>query len=107
MDDVEVELQRLLQGDRDARQRAAAALRERKFDLVRLAPVLAHPHVSRRVKAIEILHAFPTRESVELLVPGLASPNHLIANKTIIALGAVGAAAPDIVVLALDDPSEE
>lgn len=102
MDSVEIRIQRLLHGGRDERETALFALRELRFELARLAPVLQHPHVSRQVKAIEILRHHRRREAVALLVPMLASPHRLVAWKAASALGHIGGVAPDLVAAALE-----
>lgn len=99
---VDEHIQRLLEGDRYARDSAAIALRALRVDPQRLAPVLAHPHVSRQVKAIEVLRHAHVREAVELLVPMLGSPEPLVARKAASALGRIGKVAPDLIARALD-----
>lgn len=102
MDVVEARIRDLLEGDRAARDRALADLRGRRFDITRLVPVLEHPHVSRQVKAIELLRWHPAREAVALLVPYLASGNPVVVGKTQRTLGVIGRVAPDLIASALD-----
>ncbi len=102
MDAAAQHIEALLTGDRRARDAAAAALRELHFEVERLVPVLEHPHVSRQIKAIEVLRRFRSRDAVELLVPMLASATWLVADKAASALGRVGHAAPELVASALD-----
>jgi hypothetical protein len=102
MDVVGDRIRDLLEGDRDARDRAFRDLRGRRFEADRLVPVLAHPHISRQVKAIELLRGHRTREAVALLVPFLASPNPVVVRKTQSTLGMIGSADPEPIVMALD-----
>ena len=92
----------LLEGDRETRENAAKLLRGQRFDLSLLEPVLAHPHVSRQIKAIEVLRTIRSHEAVALLVPMLASPVWLVGQKAASALGKIGAVAPDVIAAALD-----
>jgi hypothetical protein len=102
MDWVEERIRDLLEGDRHEREAAAVALRGRYFDVERLAPVLAHEHVSRQVKAIEVLRGHHSREAVALVVPFLASANPLLVKKAQSTLGRIGGAAADVIVAPLD-----
>ena len=99
---VEDDIQALLDGDRNARDLARFLLQHARFDPYLLAPVLAHPHVSRQVKAIEVLRYSRTRGAVELLVGALATTDALVARKAAFALGKVGPIAPELIVEALE-----
>ena len=101
MTDAEA-IQLLLEGDRDERERAALLLRHRPFHVGLLVPVLEHPHVSRQVKAIEILRGAPSRDATELLLPMLASSNILVREKAASALGKAARRDADLVAAALD-----
>jgi HEAT repeat protein len=100
--DVEAALRELLEGGRTARDAARDALRRnRGWELARLAPVLAHRHVSRRIKAVEVLGWFPNRQAAELVTPVLFDPEWLVVDKAITALGRIGLPAMDPVADAL------
>lgn len=99
---VEEHIAALLEGDRAARDIAARLLRGLRFDPLLLVPVLQHHHVSRQVKAIELLRYSRTREAVELLVGMLASSHELVGKKAASRLGNIGAIAPEVIAGALD-----
>ena len=102
---VEEHIAALLDGDRGARDTAAFELRALQFDPQLLVPVLEHPHVSRQVKAIEVLRYSRTRQAIELLVPMLGSQHDLVARKAASSLGRIGAIAPEVIADALDTAS--
>ena len=99
---VDEHIAALLDGDRDARDIAASRLRGLHFDPHLLVPVLQHPHVSRQVKAIEVLRYSRTRDAVELLVGMLASQHELVGRKAASRLANIGAVAPEVIADALD-----
>jgi HEAT repeat protein len=101
MDCIDDAIAQLLRGDRRARDRAAFVLRGCDFDVTRLAPLLAHPHVSRQVKAIEIMRAARAPAAIPLLVPMLGSPESLVARKAASALQQIGPAAADVIAASL------
>ena len=106
MDPIDDAIAQLLTGDRRARDGAAFALRGRKFDVTRLAPLLAHPHVSRQVKAIEIMRAARSPAAIPLLVPMLGSLESLVARKAASALQQIGPAAADVIAASLPEATE-
>lgn len=113
MDDADSYLSMLLTGDRDARGNAAYRLaRMRGWELSRLGPVLVHPHVSRRVKAIQVLGGVevlggesPARrvEAIELLLPSFADDDYPVRYKACNALVRIGSASPDRIAAALSN----
>jgi len=103
---VDDAIAQLLRGDRHAREQAAVVLSGSSFDVTRLAPLLAHPHVSRQVKAIEIMRDVRSPAAISLLVPMLGSPEPLVARKVAGALHRIGPAAADAIAASLPGSTE-
>src|SRR5262245_36134442 len=106
MDLIHDAITQLMHGDRHAREDAAFELRRCRFDVTQLTPLLAHPHVSRQVKAIEIMRAARAPAAIPLLVPLLGSPVWLVAHKAASALQQIGAAAADMIAASLPGSTE-
>lgn len=107
MGPIDDAIAQLLHGDRRAREHAAFVLRRRTFDVTRLAPLLAHPHVSRQVKAIEIMRAVRAPAAIPLLVPMLGSSDWPVPDKAASALQRIGAAAADMIAASLPGSTEQ
>jgi HEAT repeat protein len=97
-DDIHHAIAALIDGDRAARETAAELLKASgRWPLHLVRPVLAHAHVSRRIKALEVLRAHPGVVAVELALPLVDDSHYLVRFRAAQTLAIVGVASRELI----------